>query len=603
GIRTATIEVTDTNSVTASAQNIIRVFRNGPVAVDDSNTVLANATGTISGNVVSNDSGNGLSVSEVDVYPSKVGTSYETLYGSINIQSNGTYTYDVDETSSSVTGLKSGETLVDIVSYTVKDNADITDYGIISISISGVDEAPTAVDNNDNVTVTVEPNISGNIITDVGDDGVDFVDRGLSTLVWENEFSASGGVFGGLSGPVDGASANVGGVTLDFTSTDISNIGVANQNQVVFQTGTNGGHLGYLLYSIDGSTTSLNDTELIIDFDEPVFNLGFLLVDIDFSQGTSWQDQIKINGSLNGAASAFKFITTGGVVDAGNNTFYGVGNAIQSDATGNINVLFEEPINQLVLSYNYGPNATDADQGGQIAGVSDIYWQGSASNVLIIQIDGNPVTTGSTFVGTYGTLVINPDGSYTYTPDLSNPAVAGLLVGNTLTETFDYRLSDGSNFDNANLIITLNGSKIAPTVSISTIEGDNIVNEIEATDVTISGTTTDVEDGQTVTVTITDGTNTINTTAVVNGGIWTATAVDMSGFKDGTFTATVNVTDVGGNSASNNASFSLNLCGTLDYDNDGIEDVLECTPAKGTILTGDDSLLLTGEYNNGNGVD
>jgi hypothetical protein len=34
--------------------------------------LLANATGTISGNVVSNDSGNGLSVSEVD----EVGTSY-----------------------------------------------------------------------------------------------------------------------------------------------------------------------------------------------------------------------------------------------------------------------------------------------------------------------------------------------------------------------------------------------------------------------------------------------------------------------------------------------------------------------------------------------
>ncbi|WP_166638513.1 Ig-like domain-containing protein, partial [Maribacter spongiicola] len=1113
GIRTATIEVRDTNLATASAQNIIRVFRNAPVALDDSNAILANATGTISGNILSNDSGNTLSVSEVDVYSGKVGASYETLYGSIIIQSNGTYTYDVDETSSSVTGLKSGETLVDIISYTVKDNADITDYGIISISINGVDEAPTAVDNNDNVTVTVEPNISGNIITDVGDDGVDYVDRGLSTLVWENEFNAPGGFFGGLSGPVNGASTNVGGVTLNFTSTDISNIGVANQNQVVFQTGTNGGHFGYLLYSINSSITSSNDTELIIDFDEPVFNLGFLLVDIDFSQGTSWQDQIKINGSLNGAASAFKFITTGGVVNAGNNTFYGLGSAVETDATGNINILFEEPINQLVLSYNYGPNVTDADPGGQIAGVSDIYWQGGASNVLIIEIDGNPVTAGSTFVGAYGTLVINPDGSYTYTPDLSNPDVENLLIGETLTESFLYRLSDGTNSDTANLIITLNGSKnfleanndfsaaisgfsggtavsnvltndilisstptvssvnltlvstsdpgitlntvtgevsvsagtangmyelvyqicetansincklatvivfvsedtdqdgipdladqdddndgildvnecndgaaanaiadgiqdgnfgvgywdaeyfdghfaIAgstygtsnqdsqlnggvgtpvfkgeaylgidsynftesrsysgtgpfdtntssnlvpstyvgthsndvafqpfyqtifkrkfslsgllnyggpgfdsddilevfingtrvsfkgyccgadttpnvaesqsinpgdeveirytnlgyiggfafnfqfistcdddidndgipnridldsdgdgcndtveaghidvdndgivdgtgidnngqvtgfstaytgstsgitnavettidvapadqtkvigndvtftvnasalsassytsgtpnydtnadvgltyqwqvstdagstfsnlagemnatltinsltltedgniykvlvshtgnacpneaqailsvnqlPTIDITTpIEGDNNVNVVEAADVTISGTTTDVEDGQTVTVSITDGTNTINTTAIVSGGIWTATAVDMSGFKDGTFAVTVNVTDVGGNAASNNTSFSLNICGTVDYDNDGVFDLcdddvdndgianaLECTPAKGTILTGDDSLSLTGEYNNGNGV-
>ncbi|WP_324028156.1 Ig-like domain-containing protein [Maribacter sp. BPC-D8] len=40
-----------------------------------------------------------------------------------------------------------------------------------------------------------------------------------------------------------------------------------------------------------------------------------------------------------------------------------------------------------------------------------------------------------------------------------------------------------------------------------------------------------------------------------------------------------------------------------DNDNDGIANALECTPAKGSILTGDDTLLLTGEYNNGNGVD
>ncbi|MBU2945544.1 Ig-like domain-containing protein [Zobellia uliginosa] len=39
-----------------------------------------------------------------------------------------------------------------------------------------------------------------------------------------------------------------------------------------------------------------------------------------------------------------------------------------------------------------------------------------------------------------------------------------------------------------------------------------------------------------------------------------------------------------------------------DNDNDGIANDLECTPAKGSVLTGDDTLLLTGEYNNGNGV-
>ncbi|MGO4921229.1 beta strand repeat-containing protein, partial [Maribacter spongiicola] len=547
GLRTIDIQVTDTASQTSTSQTLITVYT-APVATDNVNAIAANNTGTIAGNVLTDgtpDTGNNISVSEVDVYPTQVGVPYETLYGSVTIQANGSYTYDVNETNSSVTGLKNGESLQDIVSYTIEDAGGFIDYGILTITINGVDEMPVALDNTDDITVLTETNASGNIITDIGVNGADYIDRGLSTLVWENEFSAPGGVFTNLSAPVTGTTRTIDGVLVSFTSTDPSGIGIVNQNQVVYQTATNGGHTGYLGYAINSTTNPVNDTELTITFDEPVFNLGFLLVDIDYSQGTSWQDQIKINGFLDGVASNFKFVTTGGVVDAGSNTFYGTGNAITSDATGNVNVFFEEPINQLTLSYNYGPNVTDADPATQIAGVSDIYWQGGANNVLVIEIDGSPVVVGSTFVGTYGTIVVNPDGSYTYTPDTNNPAVANLLIGETLTETFQYRLSDGTNSDTANLIITLNGSKNPPTISITTpIEGDNIVNASEDGDVTISGTTTGVEDNQTVTVTFSDGTTTVTTTATVSGGTWTATDADISALTNGTITVTANVTDV-----------------------------------------------------------
>ncbi|WP_010520030.1 outer membrane adhesin-like protein, partial [Croceivirga radicis] len=51
--------------------------------------------------------------------------------------------------------------------------------------------------------------------------------------------------------------------------------------------------------------------------------------------------------------------------------------------------------------------------------------------------------------------------------------------------------------------ITLDNT--VPTIDITTpIEGDNIVNASEDNDVTVSGTTTDVEDGQIVTVTFSD---------------------------------------------------------------------------------------------------
>ncbi|MUH38264.1 Ig-like domain-containing protein, partial [Zobellia amurskyensis] len=462
GPRRAIFTITDTSSRTATATSKINVYTTAPAAEDDANTIIANNTGTVTGNVLTGgtpDSGTGLTVSEVDVYPAQVGVPYETLYGTFTINMDGSYSYDVDETNSAVTGLKNGESIQDIVSYTLKDENDITDYGILTITIDGVDEAPVALDNTDEINVVSEVNVSGNIISDIGVDGADFIDRGLSTLVWENEFSAPGGVFANVSAPVDGQSRIISGVTLDFTSTDPSNIGVANQNQTVYQTATNGGHTGYLRFAIDASTNPSADTELIIDFNEPVFNLGFLIADIDFPQGSAWQDQIKIKGYLDGSESNFNYTTTGGVVNAGNDTYYGIGNAITSDATGNVNVFFEAPINQLVLSYNYGPDATDADQSGQIAGVSDIYWQGENPNIVISEIDGSAANVNAVYTGIYGSIVVQSDGSYTYTPDTNNPLVANLLIGDTLTETFEYRLSDGSNSDTANLIITLRGTQ------------------------------------------------------------------------------------------------------------------------------------------------
>ncbi|AZJ32659.1 Ig-like domain-containing protein [Tenacibaculum mesophilum] len=470
GVRTMDVTIFDTNGDSTSAQTIIRIYTTPPTVVDEADSILANSTGTITGNVLTNDSGStAISVTEVDVYPSAVNNTYTTLYGDITIQANGTYTYDVDETNASVTGLRNGESLDDIISYTVADAIGIKDYGILTITINGVDEAPDAIDNTDSLTAFIDASATGNVITDPGTGGSDTVDRGLSTLVWESNFTNGE--------TVNGKTKTIGGVGLSFTTLDPGGFGTS-FNQTVDYT-TNGGHTGYLIYNIDGTTNPTDDTVLVIDFDQPVFNLGFLLTDIDFSQGSSWQDQIKIEGNLDGINSTYKFVTTGGVINSGSNTFYGIGSAIPSDATGNINVFFEQPINQLRLSYNYGPNVTDPDPLGQIAGVSDIYWQGSGS-VTTIRLGTtlgnlNAGNLNILYPGTYGSIIMNPDGSYEYIVDTSNPAVAGLLVGQTLTDTFFYEISDGVSSDTANLVITINGSGTDP-------DGDGIADRLDLDD-------------------------------------------------------------------------------------------------------------------------
>ena len=88
---------------------------------------------------------------------------------------------------------------------------------------------------------------------------------------------------------------------------------------------------------------------------------------------------------------------------------------------------------------------------------------------------------------------------------------------------------------------------VAPTLSINTVAGDDIINAVEEdSDVTISGTT-DAEDGQTVTVVLNGETY----TATVSGGTWSVAvpAADAQALSEGTHTITANVNDAAGNPA------------------------------------------------------
>ncbi|WP_299899319.1 VCBS domain-containing protein, partial [uncultured Aquimarina sp.] len=504
GTRTIDVTLNDSTGGSSTSQTIIEVIRI-PDAVDDSNSIAANSMTAVTGNVLTNDiddtPGEVLSVSEVNVFPAQVGVTYSTLYGTFTIQSNGSYSYTVDTTNPAVAGLVNGTSLDDIVAYTVEDLQGNFDYGILTITINGVDDPPTAVDDVNSVTVNVQNTASSNLIEGDGVNGQDLLDRPLSVLVWETEFTDNQTV-GGLSRTIDG-------ITLDFTSSDLGGMGTVldlpngiRNNQSVLTTATNGGHTGYLIFSINSAINPNTDTSLQIDFDQEVFNLGFLVTDIDYSQGTSWQDQMTIHGFLNGTPVTYTNTITGGIVDAGSDTYYGTGTAITSDATGNINVAFDGPIDQLILSYNYGPDVTDADPATQIAGISDIFWQGD-NGVTIIVINGTPVVGATTVATTYGFVTVNPDGTYTYTVDPTNPAVASLLVGQTLIDTIPYTLEDAlGSTDDANLIITINGSAVdsdmdgEPDWTDLDDDNDGILdtNECYVSDVLI-GTPDGVEDG------------------------------------------------------------------------------------------------------------
>jgi VCBS repeat-containing protein len=65
-------------------------------------------------------------------------------------------------------------------------------------------------------------------------------------------------------------------------------------------------------------------------------------------------------------------------------------------------------------------------------------------------------------------LVLNADGSYTYTLNASNAAVNGLDDGETLTDTFNYTASDGTTTASSTLAITIFGTNDAPVANPDT---------------------------------------------------------------------------------------------------------------------------------------
>ena len=78
---------------------------------------------------------------------------------------------------------------------------------------------------------------------------------------------------------------------------------------------------------------------------------------------------------------------------------------------------------------------------------------------------GTDGTVGSALTGTYGTLTIDSYGNYTYVADQAKASALGLNA--TATDTFTYTVWDGNSTDTAELVITINGTNVAPTLAAS----------------------------------------------------------------------------------------------------------------------------------------
>ncbi|WP_185975507.1 Ig-like domain-containing protein [Aeromonas caviae] len=179
-----------------------------------------------------------------------------------------------------------------------------------------------------------------------------------------------------------------------------------------------------------------------------------------------------------------------------------------------------------------------------VAEAKAVELKGTASNVE----DGQKVTLTVTDVNgkqvTFTATVT--DGTFSTTVDL---AASGLADG-TFTVKADVTDQAGNPATDSEQAILDSDSADLPGIDLAAI-GDGNLSVAEAKAVELKGTTSNVEDGQKVTLTVTDvnGKQVTFTATVTDGTFSTTVDLGASGLADGTFTVKADVTDQAGNPA------------------------------------------------------
>ena len=371
---------------------------------DEAGGVLNQTPGhDATGNVLSNDTGVGLKVSNFSfgLNAGTIGQSLAGAYGSIILQSDGSFIYTVDNNNPSVESLlSSAQTITDVFDYTAKDINGVTNTTQLRIIISGANDAPVAIADWARPLTVGNPapdgnQARGNVLKNDTD-----VDKGDTHTVSAIAHNARAGLVGvATSGDYGSLIINADGsytYTLDGNNAAVKAL---NQGQVltdVFQ------------YTNKDSAGLTSSSTLTIEIQGP--NSIAPIVNPDTSSSPGARAAIEKGGFDN---------NTGGQSAVGNV----LGNDLNSNSNGSLEV-----------------------SGVSFGGVAGI--------------------VGQAVSGNYGALIIHKDGGYEYIVDDNSPIVQALNVGDALYDTFTYAAQNSEGLTaSTTLNIKILGANDAPVAN------------------------------------------------------------------------------------------------------------------------------------------
>jgi len=495
-IDTITITVSDGHGGTTNETLSITIDR-APTVVADSGAAVESASGT--GNVLTNDSdkdGDTLTVSAVNGSGANVGNSVAGTYGHITINSNGSYTYNADNTAA-IDGAATGSHLTDTFSYTASDGHGGTTTTNVIITL---DRAPTVVADAGAALESASGN--GNVLTNDSDRDGDTLVVSAVNGSGANVGNSVAGTYGHITINADGSYS----YTADNTAA-IDGAATGSHPTDTFSYTASDGHGGTtttnIVITIDRAPTVVNDSGS--DVEGATLNVlaasGVIANDSDRDGDTL--TVTAVGGS--GANVGNSFATTYGhiTLNADGSYSYVADNtaAIDGAATGS------HPIDTVSLTVSDGHGGTTnetlsitidraptvvADSGAAVesaSGTGNVLTNDSDNDgdtLVVSAVNGNAGNVGNSIAGTYGHITINADGSYTYNAD-NTSAIDGAATGSHLTDTFSYTASDGhGGTTTTNIVITLDRGPTVVNDTNSVAESgtvsDNAANGVLAND-------------------------------------------------------------------------------------------------------------------------
>ncbi|NAG22912.1 Ig-like domain-containing protein, partial [Escherichia coli] len=235
-----------------------------------------------------------------------------------------------------------------------------------------------------------------------------------------------------------------------------------------------------------------------------------------------------------------------------------VTNGVGNTGSGSRDIVIDANLPGLRVDTVAGDDVVNSIEHGQalvITGSSSGLAAGAALTVVI-----NNVTYGATVLA---------DGTWS----LGVPAAD---VGNWPAGTVNITVSGATSAGNPVTIthpVTVDLAAVA--ISINTVSGDDVINAAEkGADLTLSGSTSGVEPGQTVTVIFGGKTY---TATVAGDGSWTTSipAADLAALRDGDATVQASVSTINGNTASATHAYSVDATApTLTINTIATDDIL-----------------------------